>query len=49
MRLFCLGVRHTSRRLTKKLSGIWIDTPLERKYNVKYLDVLFDEKMRWNV
>ena len=25
----------------------YLDTPLERKYKVKYFGVLFDEKMKW--
>ena len=27
---------------------MYLDTPLERKDKVKYLGVLFDEKMQWN-
>ena len=38
---------HLTKLDKKKLSGIWIYTPLKRKDKVKYLGVLFDEKMQW--
>ena len=47
LRLFSLEIRaHLTKLDKKKLSGIWIYTPLKRKDKVKYLGVLFGPPVR---
>ena len=46
LRLFSLEIRHQLKKLDKKTVR-YLDTPLKRKDKLKYLGVLFDEKMQW--
>ena len=41
MRLFSLGIKLHNKTVR------YLDTPLERTDKVKYLGVLFDDKMQW--